>query len=111
MKPKTLSDTWNRIIQLNDNFFPGWRNEELIYWTNALAGEVGELCNTAKHIRGGGTHKISGPTLRRKERKEIADTFIYLALLCESEGIMMEDFIKEVEKVNRLNIRRMKGRQ
>jgi len=34
---------WKRIIEFNDKYFPGWRkNKELIFFSNAIAGEVGD---------------------------------------------------------------------
>jgi NTP pyrophosphatase (non-canonical NTP hydrolase) len=108
MTKKSLSDVWTDIVTFNDEYFPRWRDEELIYWTNALAGEAGELCNDSKHLRGGGTHRVT-PT-KKKMRKEMTDVFIYLVLMAESEGIPLEDFIKEVIHTQKLNIQRMKRR-
>lgn len=57
-------------------------------WSNALAGEVGELCNFIKKVRrhetGLGEESYNTPdlaTLKEAIRDEIADVFLYLDLV------------------------------
>lgn len=68
-------------------------------WMTATMGELGEAANVAKklnRIRDG----IPGNTqtedeLRAAFRKEVADTFIYLDLLAQSQGFSLEDAVQE----------------
>jgi NTP pyrophosphatase (non-canonical NTP hydrolase) len=60
-------------------------------WITATLGELGEAANVAKklnRVRDGipGNSETEGE-LRQKLARELADTFIYLDLLCQSEGI------------------------
>jgi NTP pyrophosphatase (non-canonical NTP hydrolase) len=75
-------------------------------WGNAVAGEVGEMCNIIKkHDRG--DIKYNGenlPEFRRKLGDEIADIIIYLDLLAMREGISLEEVI--VRKFNEVSDRR-----
>lgn len=73
---------WDEILGFNDEYFPGWRETPIIFLTNALAGEVGEICNEAKHRIGGGTNKRI-PT-DEEMLEEAVDVFIYLVLLAEN---------------------------
>jgi len=53
-----------------DNF----GKNELIYWSNAIAGEAGELCNLVKK------HYRDGDYQYEAMKEEIADIFIYIAI-------------------------------
>ena len=77
---------WNRIIEFNDRWFPKWRATEPIYYSNALAGEVGEVCDAIKHMVGGGTRKVDEKTAVLDAAKEAVDVTIYLTLLLERLG-------------------------
>lgn len=83
-------EEWKKILEYNDKFFPYWRNSHVIYYSNALAGEVGEICNLVKKRIGGGTNR------REVNAEEIAtegvDVFIYLVLLLETLGVSRERF-------------------
>lgn len=81
---------WRRIIEFNDKYFPYWRKTEPIFYTNALAGEVGELCNLVKKLYGGGTNrrKVTSDDLA----EEAVDVLIYLVLFLESIDIHEADF-------------------
>lgn len=68
--------------------FKTWKNVPVTYWTTALAGEVGELCNMIKkleRVRLGGID--AGSTYTAADitpemiREEIGGIFIYLDLL------------------------------
>lgn len=71
-------------------------------WFTATMGELGEAANIAKklnRVRDG----ISGNSetheeLKQKLADEIADTFIYLDILAQSEGIVLENAV--IEKFN-----------
>ena len=90
-----LKDRWQRLLKFNDKYFPGWRNTELIYYSNAIAGEAGELCNKVKKLYGGGT---SGDMPEPEElMEEIADIFIYLMLISEKLGNDDELFLYKLD--------------
>ena len=56
---------WYQILAFNDKYFPKWRETDPVYYSNALAGETGEVCNAIKHMIGGGTNRIP-PDLARE---------------------------------------------
>lgn len=68
-------------------------------WFTAAIGEFGEAANIAKklnRIRDGiPGNKQTETELREMLRREIADTFIYLDLLAQSEGIDLESAVRE----------------
>lgn len=66
---------------------------DLIYWSNALAGEVGELCNLVKKQYRDGTF------LEVEMAEELADVFIYVVLM--ARDILKIDL--EAEILNKLN--------
>ncbi len=69
--------------------FPQCEMWSEISWSNALAGEVGELCNlTKKRQRGDIVHED-------ELGKEIADIVIYADLLASSMGFELEDLIRQ----------------
>jgi NTP pyrophosphatase (non-canonical NTP hydrolase) len=58
-------------------------------WSNALAGETGELCNLIKKIR-------RGDNIDSKEvGKELADIVIYADLLASQLGLDMSECLRE----------------
>ena len=89
----------------------------LSQWSNAVAGETGELCNIIKKVERGDFHKrpenqSQNPELnndyaaaqyREEIGKEAADIVIYLDLLCTREGIDLGDEI--VKKFNEVSKR------
>jgi NTP pyrophosphatase (non-canonical NTP hydrolase) len=78
---------WAKILEFNDRYFPNWRATEPIYYSNALAGEAGEICNAIKHMIGGGTNRISADLARKKAIAECVDVTIYRTLLLERLGV------------------------
>jgi len=86
--------------------FNCYDNQPLTYWTTALAGEVGELCNMIKkmqRVEKGGTDSGSSYKARdiTKEmlQEEIGGIAIYLDLLASLLDISLEEAI--VETFNR----------
>jgi NTP pyrophosphatase (non-canonical NTP hydrolase) len=82
--------------------FKTYKNVPITYWTTALAGEVGELCNMIKKIErvahggidGGSTHTAA--TLSKEDLKEeIGGIAIYLDLLAGLLDIDLEEAIVE----------------
>lgn len=104
-------DTWDELIEFNDTFFPDWREGHPVFLSNALAGEVGEVCNLTKKLAGGGTSDTKGINLVAEARKECADVFIYLALLVERLGLTESEFMLMVREKNEENRRRMLARR
>lgn len=77
-------------------------------WMTATLGEIGEAANIVKklnRVRDGIPGNVETPEqLRKNLADEIADTFIYLDLLAQSQGICLEEavlakFTKTSEKL------------
>jgi NTP pyrophosphatase (non-canonical NTP hydrolase) len=68
-------------------------------WFTATMGELGEAANVAKklnRIRDGiNGNKESEAELRAKLARELADVYIYLDLLCQSQGINLAAAVRE----------------
>lgn len=86
-----------RRCERQDGFNHRLDSWSLSDWMTATLGELGEAANIAKklnRVRDG----IPGNTeteaeLRSNLADEIADTFIYLDLLSQSQGISLEDAV------------------
>lgn len=78
-------------------FFP-LQEWSVLEWAGAAAGEAGETANVAKKMRRMQSMKVVDPEkfAKRHEQlgEEVADTIIYLDLLCASQGIDMEEAIR-----------------
>jgi len=97
---------WNEVTKFNDQYFPGWRlDKDLIFFSNALAGEVGELCGLVKRFYGGGTNNRTIP-LPSEMVEEAVDVFIYLVLFCEALTCDEHDF----DEIFAMKIRKLKRR-
>jgi NTP pyrophosphatase (non-canonical NTP hydrolase) len=81
-----LHDVWGEILDFNNEFFPNWRKIDEIFYSNALAGEVGEVCGVVKARAGGGTNSKGKDLSAHALMTEMADVFIYLTLLAEKMG-------------------------
>lgn len=99
-------DVWNRIVDFNEKYFPGWRQAEYVFYSNAIAGEAGELCNSVKHLAGGGTHKLNVTTFDLMD--ELADLFVYIVLMSETVGFPRLYFYETVKRKMEKNEIRMK---
>ena len=74
-------------------------------WSNAMAGEAGELCNAVKKYRRvedrlqGGDGDTPQPKdveqAVRAIKKEIGDTYAYLDLLAQRFGLRVEDCVRD----------------
>ena len=66
-------------------------------WMTAVTGELGEAANIAKklnRVRDGIPGNSESPEqLKAALAEEIADTFIYLDLLAQSQGFSLEDAV------------------
>ena len=89
-------------VQRARDGFRCYDNQPLTYWTTALAGEVGELCNMVKKMQrverggvdGGSSYKASDIT-REMLKEEIGGIAIYLDLLASLMGIGLEEAIAD----------------
>lgn len=108
-----LREAWDDIVVFNDQHFPGWRQTDLRLLTNALSGEAGELCNSAKHLYGGGTKVVNVD--QDEILEEAADVFVYLALLVEwvagGDGVTANRFAYAIREKMRVNRERMEARK
>lgn len=107
-----FSDINRRRCESPDAFnhsLNGWDKNK---WMVALTGELGEAANIMKKMNrlsdGIDVNKDADKNyieLIKKLRDELADTFIYLDLLCQSMGINLEQAVidKFNEKSNELN--------
>lgn len=103
----------------NEGFNIKLSDWSLSQWSNAVAGETGELCNTIKKVERGDFHKrpenqsdnpeynnaFAAAQYREEIGKEAADIVIYLDLLCAREGIdlgveIVKKFNEVSERVN-----------
>lgn len=80
--------------------FKCYDNQPLTYWSTALAGEVGELCNMIKKMqrveRGGldgGSSYSAKDITREMLKEEIGGIAIYLDLLTSLLDISLEEAI------------------
>lgn len=105
--PNSLDDIWRDIVTFNDTHFPDWRSWDWRITSNALAGEVGEVCDSTKHAYGGGTNSASGKVTRRDIAKEVFDVFVYSVLLIGEMGYTREDYIRICEEKIRILYQRM----
>lgn len=87
-------------VQRAKEGFKCYDNQPLTYWTTALAGEVGELCNMIKKMqrveRGGldgGSSYSAKDITKEMLKEEIGGIAIYLDLLASLLDISLEDAI------------------
>ena len=87
----------------------------LSQWSNAVAGETGELCNIIKKVERGDFHKrkenqsdnpefnnaYASAQYREEIGKEAADIVIYLDLLCKRENLDLgAEIVKKFNEVS-----------
>lgn len=90
----------NINIQRAEEGFKIYSNVPKLFWTTALAGEVGELCNMIKKLErvkyGGidaGTNHKAADITKEVLSEEIGGIFIYLDLLASLYEIDLEEAI------------------
>lgn len=108
MTEDRFASLWEAIIEFNDRHFPNWRDRHPVFYSNAIAGEVGEVCGITKRMAGGGTnrkaHTDENPYT--KLREEIVDVFIYSILLLQSQHTDLDEFfIAASQKLKKLEDR------
>lgn len=76
----------------------GLHSWSLADWAVALAGECGELCNVVKKLNrvrdGLRGNRESPEELRQMLADEIADVFLYLDLLAQSQRLLLEEVVR-----------------
>lgn len=69
-------------------------------WAVATAGELGEAMNIVKKLNryrdGIKGNKVTQDVLKKQLARELADTFIYLDLFAQSQGINLPEVVIEV---------------
>ena len=84
-------DKWIQITGFQDEFYPDWKTvKPRLLFSNALAGEVGELCGVITHLDGGGTNNEK--YTEEMILEEAVDTYIQLILLLARSGFDQIDF-------------------
>lgn len=87
-------------VQRAKEGFKCYDNQPLTYWTTALAGEVGELCNMIKKMQrvemggiDGGSSYSAKDITKEMLKEEIGGIAIYLDLLASLLDISLEEAI------------------
>lgn len=87
-------------VQRAKEGFKCYDNQPLTYWTTALAGEVGELCNMIKKMQrvekggmDGGSSYSAKDITKEMLKEEIGGIAIYLDLLASLMDISLEEAI------------------
>ncbi len=82
-----------------DGFAHALGSWSLSDWVTATVGELGEAANVAKKLNrvrdGIPGNRETEEELRAALREEVADTFIYLDLLAQSQGFLLVDAVRE----------------
>lgn len=105
VKLDMLAEALRQAEEFQDKYFPLWKESSLVFSTNALAGEVGELteklwttsarlCELSKHQAGGGSNHRDVEMSQVLE--ECADVFLYTSLIVLKTGHSAEDFFGAV---------------
>jgi len=99
-----MTDRFDAVSEINrrrcERWHPGFPDDEWTGgdWGNALAGEVGELCNIVKKLRrhesGHSTSYNTPPPDELLDRlaEEAADVWLYLDLLLSRYGVSRDQF-------------------
>lgn len=83
-----------------DAWHPGGMDDwSVADWSNAMAGEAGEVCNAVKKYRRLETGAFRSGSMTKDEAidaiaLELGDTFVYLDHLAQKLGIDFEDAIR-----------------
>jgi NTP pyrophosphatase (non-canonical NTP hydrolase) len=87
-------------VQRAKDGFKCYDNQPLTYWTTALAGEVGELCNMIKKLQrvekggvDGGSSYTAKDINKEMLKEEIGGIAIYLDLMASLLDINLEEAI------------------
>jgi len=103
-----VRSVWKRILEFNNKYFTNWREAHPIFYSNAMAGELGEICSMIKRMAGGGTNK-KGTVLGHDVVTECVDLLIYMVLLVENLGFHCSDFKAALDSKINVLYERMKS--
>lgn len=102
-----FSETNRRRCEAPDGFNHALASWSLSDWMTAAMGEMGEAANVAKKLNrvrdGIPGNAETEEELRASLRDEVADAFIYLDLLAQSQGFRLEDAVRD--KFNRTSLK------
>jgi NTP pyrophosphatase (non-canonical NTP hydrolase) len=82
--------------------FPQCKEWSFAEWSNALAGEAGEVCNLTKKMARDNTRNRKNDM--KELGKEIADVVCYASLLASAVGLDLEDVT--IDKFNEVSQRK-----
>lgn len=92
-----FSEVNRRRCESPDGFNHAIASWSLSDWMTATTGELGEAANIAKKLNrvrdGVPGNKETEPELRAALKDEVADVFIYLDLLAQSQGFSLADAV------------------
>jgi hypothetical protein len=94
-----MTKDFNWIESFQNDFYPDWKEKPRLLFSNALAGEVGEVCGVVTHLDGGGTNN------RKYTEQEVlhqcVDSYVQLVLLVLRSGFTEKDFDREFQNVKK----------
>ena len=88
--------------QRDEKVFHHFGKWQPVDWSNAIAGEVGELCNLVKKMKRLNI-EADGLVKQTDLENEVADILIYLDIFCQTQGIDIR--IATVRKFNAVSLR------
>src|SRR5437016_4531289 len=90
---------------------PQCKHEDLRLISNAIAGEVGEICDATKHLYGGGTNPmLVGKETIEHVAEEVFDSIVYHILLLGAMGYGLARFCNVANKKLDVLYARMDGK-
>lgn len=96
---------FQRINRIRSNKWMKSDNPPLMYFSNAMAGETGEVCNAVKKLervinglrnKENGVDKRNVPELEQKIANECADSIIYALLILDRLNFDAQAVISDV---------------
>lgn len=89
----TLKEFQEACTKRRKESYPGADSHDLTWWTNAMAGEVGEACNVAKKLTRGRPEdaKVTPQDLA----DELGDVVAYAAAVASYMGIDFEKAVSD----------------
>jgi hypothetical protein len=115
MTEETGSMTMAHVSKINLERCKVWhvdgiREWSALEWAGAMCGEAGEAANIAKKLkrldeghagknRGESWKSLTPAVLQRGYAKEIGDTYLYLDLMAQREGLTLEECVRHAFNV------------
>jgi NTP pyrophosphatase (non-canonical NTP hydrolase) len=95
-----MDDIIRNILYFQIEYFPHWKENVDMFYSNAIAGECGELCNLTKKKEGGGTHYQNWKEIEENINEELADIMIYCIIMYLKKGINPLSMIEDKMEIN-----------